>query len=96
MCIALSRGSTIPAELLLLSVRFSSILPEGSLLHSVEPEPMGHSVGMALLRFAGLADRVVAEFDFSGNVMKRFASEGRKIDFLFIDHGKKLLRDLGC
>lgn len=72
------------------TVRFSSILPEGSLLHSVEPEPMGHSVGMALLRFAGLADRVVAEFDFSGNVMKRFASEGRKIDFLFIDHVKEL------
>lgn len=72
------------------TVRFASLLPEGGVLHSVEPEPMGHATGMALLRFAGIPDRVVPEYDFSDAVLKRFGREARKIDLLFIDHVKGL------
>jgi len=75
------------------TVRFAGQMPRDGLLHSVEPEPMGHAVGMALLRYAGVADKVVAEYDYSGNVLRRFAKEGKKIDMLFIDHVKELYLD---
>lgn len=74
------------------TLRLGSVLRKSSqeaVLYSVDPHPLGHAVKLALLDRAGLSGpKVVNELGYSGDVLRRLAKEGRKIDFLFIDHAK--------
>lgn len=68
------------------TMRFAFLLrrtaPE-ALLYSVDPNPLGHAVKLALLHRAGLLGNVRAELAYSGDVIRRLAQEGRKVDFFF-------------
>jgi len=62
-----------------------------AVLYSVDPNPLGHAVKTTMLDRAGLlGPKVSNELAFSGDVVKRLAEEGKKIDFLFLDHVKHL------
>ncbi|CAJ1330805.1 unnamed protein product [Effrenium voratum] len=64
-------------------------------LMTVDPDVLAHSVSSSLYEKAGVRDRIVMKKDFSSNVLRELHREGRQIDFLFIDHVKKLyLSDL--
>lgn len=72
------------------TVRFAACLEVGAKLYSVDPEPTGHAIKMSLLEHAGLSNRVVPVYDFSDVFLRKCASDGIQIDFLFIDHVKDL------
>lgn len=77
------------------TVRFAACLEPDALIYSVDPEPMGHAIKMALLAHAGLTDRVEPVYDFSDRWLKKLAAKGEQLDLLFIDHVKVLyLSDL--
>lgn len=62
-----------------------------AVLYSVDPNPLGHAIKTTLLQHAGLlGPQVRNELAYSSDVLKRLASEGKKIDFLFLDHIKEL------
>jgi len=72
------------------TIRFASKLPPGGILHSVDPDPLGHAISAKLLNFSGVVDRVKPWYGFSGDVLKKLAADGMVIDFLFLDHVKEL------
>lgn len=76
------------------TVRLANVLRKtapDAVLYSVDPNPLGHAIKTAILEWAGLlGPNVKNELDYSGNVLKKLAAEGKKIDFLFLDHMKEL------
>jgi len=69
------------------TIRFAAQLKQGAMLHSVDPDPLGHAVSAKLIDFAGVSDRVKTWYGYSGDCLKTMARNGMVIDFLFLDHG---------
>eukprot|EP00419_Tripos_fusus_P014617 CAMPEP_0172729128 /NCGR_PEP_ID=MMETSP1074-20121228/93816_1 /TAXON_ID=2916 /ORGANISM="Ceratium fusus, Strain PA161109" /LENGTH=268 /DNA_ID=CAMNT_0013556529 /DNA_START=51 /DNA_END=857 /DNA_ORIENTATION=+ len=76
------------------TVRLASLLRKtapDAVLYSVDPNPLGHAIKTTLLEWAGLlGPNVKNELAYSGDILKKLAAEGKKIDFLFLDHVKEL------
>ena len=72
------------------SVRLARNLPPGGKLITVDPCTVSYAVSSAVIRFAGLDDQVEVFHGYSTDLLQQLASEGRKIDFLFLDHLKHL------
>jgi len=69
------------------TIRFAAQLKQGAILHSVDPDPLGHAVSAKLIHFAGVSERVKTWYGYSGDCLKTMAHNGMVIDFLFLDHG---------
>jgi len=83
-------GSYMGYSTLRLANLLRKTAPE-AVLYSVDPNPLGHAIKTTLLERAGLlGPKVKNELAFSGDFLKKLASEGKKIDFLFLDHLKDL------
>lgn len=77
------------------TIRIASQLKAGQMLHSVDPDALGHAVSAKLITFAAVGDRVKTWYAYSGDVLRKMAEEGMKIDFMLLDHVKELyLSDL--
>eukprot|EP01062_Namystynia_karyoxenos_P011695 TRINITY_DN141_c6_g1_i1.p1 TRINITY_DN141_c6_g1~~TRINITY_DN141_c6_g1_i1.p1 ORF type:complete len:322 (+),score=97.87 TRINITY_DN141_c6_g1_i1:83-967(+) len=72
------------------TLRIARLLPEGGVVHSVDPSALGHAVQAKLLDFSGLRTRVKTVFDYSGNYLRELAEKKITIDLMFIDHVKEL------
>ncbi len=70
------------------TIRIARLLPEGSRLITADPNAVSHAVSTALVKFAGLDDRVDVFYGYSHNLLKKLKSENVDIDFLFLDHLK--------
>ena len=72
------------------SVRLARHLPPGGKLITVDPCTVSYAVSSAMIKFAGLEDKVEIFHGYSTDLLVQLAREKRKIDFLFFDHLKHL------
>jgi catechol O-methyltransferase len=72
------------------ATRIARLLPPGAGFISVDPEDNFRAAASAMLAAAGLRDRVELFPGTADDFFRRLASEGRKLDLLFIDHIKSL------
>jgi len=72
------------------TIRIASLLKPGSVVHTVDPDALGHAISAKLVQFSGVTDKVNAWFGYSTDVLKKMAANGMVIDFLLVDHVKEL------